>query len=297
MPNNNNIQFAKNFTDVVDAVYKKAAVTAGLAGDPALTRAGAGADEIAYKQIGITGLGDYVRTGNASQVGYPDGASTVKWETVKFNYDRGARFVLDVMDSDESRNTTLGQLAGELARTAIAPEGDAFTFAKLASVDGINIGEAKTLNSAEAFLNELLEAKNVLDEDEVPESDRWLYATATLMNSLLTLDTYKSREVLNSFTFKSAVPQNRFYTAIDLLDGRTEGEEVGHYQKNANGKDINFMIIYKPSLIKFDKHVTQNIIPAANNPNADGDLLKYRKYGITDVYKNKVKGIYLSHKA
>jgi len=110
------------------------------------------------------------------------------------------------------------------------------------------------------------------------------------------LDTTKSKEVFNSFSVVKKVPQTRFYTAIDLLDGKSEGEELGHYQKAAAGKDINFMIIHKPAVIKFDKHTASDVISPALNPNSDAYISKYRKYGIVDVYKNKVAGIYLSHK-
>lgn len=53
----------------------------------------------------------------------------------------------------------------------------------------------------------------------------------------------------------------------------------------------------KPAVIKHDKHVVSNVIPASANPDADADIVKYRKYGLVDVYKNKLAGIYLSHKA
>lgn len=56
------------------------------------------------------------------------------------------------------------------------------------------------------------------------------------------------------------------------------------------------MVIHKPAIIKHDKHVVSNIIPASANADADVDIVKYCKYGIVDAYKNKVAGIYLSHK-
>ena len=90
--------------------------------------------------------------------------------------------------------------------------------------------------------------------------------------------------------------QSRFYTAIDLLDGKSPSEEAGHYKKAEAGKDINLMIIHKPAVIKFDKHTASDIIPASANANADADISKYRKYGIVDVYQNKVAGIYMSCK-
>ena len=53
------------------------------------------------------------------------------------------------------------------------------------------------------------------------------------------------------------------------------------------------MIIYKPALIKYDKHVAGKLIPPDENQKADAYLLKYRKYGIVDAYFNQRAGIYV----
>lgn len=288
----NTIVLAKNYVPLLDEVYKRESVTADLTGDPAMARAGANANEIVYPQIAVTGLGDYDRNS-----GYTQGTVDFKWQTAKYNYDRGAKLSVDAMDNQETYNLAFGMAGAELMRTKVAPEADAFTFATLAGIDGISKGEAKALADAKAFLEELLLAKNKMDDDEVPEEGRILYATANLLNGLMMLDTYKSKEILSHFAIKKAVPQGRFYTAIDLLDGKSAGEEAGHYKKADAGKEINFMIIHKPAIIKHDKHVVSNVIPASANPDADADIVKYRKYGLVDVYKNKVAGIYLNHKA
>lgn len=288
----NSIVLAKNYVSLLDEVYQRESVTSDLTGDPAMARAGANAKEIVYPQIAVTGLGDYDRNS-----GYTQGTVAFKWVSTEYNYDRGAKLSVDAMDNQETYNLAFGMAGAELMRTKVAPEADAFTFATLAGISGISKGEAKTLADAADFLNELLEAKNRMDNDEVPEEGRILYATPDLLNGLLMLDSFKSKEILARFTVKKPVPQGRFYTAIDLLDGRTVGEEAGHYKKSADAKDINFMIIHKPAVIKHDKHVVSNVIPASANPDADADIVKYRKYGLVDFYKNKVAGIYLSHKA
>lgn len=330
------IQLAKNFVPLLDEVYQKESVTSDLTGDPAMAKAGANAKEIVYPQIAVTGLGDYDRNS-----GYTNGTVDLKWVTTEYNYDRGAKLSVDAMDNQETYNLAFGMAGAELMRTKVAPEADAFTFATLAGIDGISKGEAKTISTAEDFMDELLIAKNRMDNDEVPEENRILYATAALLNGLLMLDSYKSKEILGTFAIKKAVPQGRFYTSIDLLDGKSKDEEAGHYRKGTAkyvktgdtavvsgkayytesggvytkvtspetsaigtyyemvaeaAKDINFMIIHKPAIIKHDKHTVSGIIPASANPDADADILKYRKYGLVDVYKNKVAGIYLSHK-
>ena len=285
-------QLAKNYAALLDEVYKVASVTADLTGDQSMMRAGANANEICYPQIDVSGLGDYDRNS-----GYTTGAVDLKWTTAKFNYDRGTKITVDVMDDEETFNLAFGKAGSELIRTKVAPEADAFTFATLAEVEGISIADAVNFADAEAgdFLKALIVAKNTMDELEVPEEGRILYATPTLLNGVMALDTTKSREILNSFTLKKKVPQSRFYTAIDLLSGKDD-EAAGHYKKSASGCDINFMIVHKPAIIKFDKHVANNVIAPENNPDSDGYILKYRKYGLVDAYKNKAAGIYLCHK-
>ena len=287
----NTIALAKNYTSILDEVYQNASVTADLTSDNTMVRAGANANEIVYPQISVTGLGDYSRNS-----GYTNGSVNLEWKTATFNYDRGTKISVDVMDNEESRDIAFTMAGSELMRTKVAPEADAFTFATLASIAGISKATPATYADATEFLQALIVAKNKMDEDEVPEEGRILYATPTLLNGVMALDTTKSREILNSFSVKKRVPQSRFYTAIDLLDGKTAGEEAGHYKKAETGKDINFMIVHKPAVIKYDKHVAQDIIPASANPDSDSDIVKYRKYGIVDVYQNKVAGIYLSCK-
>ena len=288
----NTIAVAKNYTALLDEVYRKASVTADLTSDPSMMRAGANANEILYPQIDVTGLGDYSRNS-----GYTRGTVNVVWKTTAFNYDRGTKISVDTMDDQETFNIAFGMAGGTLQRDKVAPEADAFTFATLAGIEGISKATPATYADASEFLAALLAAKSTMDEDEVPEEGRYLYATPTLLNGVMALDTTKSKEVLSTFTFKKAVPQSRFYTAIDLLDGKTSGEELGHFKKAESGKDINFMIIHKPAIIKFDKHIASDIIPPSLNPDSDAYISKYRKYGLVDVYKNKVAGIYLSHKA
>ena len=288
----NTIALAKNYTSILDEVYQNASVTADLTSDNTMVRAGANANEIVYPQISVTGLGDYSRNS-----GYTNGSVNLEWKTATFNYDRGTKISVDVMDNEESRDIAFTMAGSELMRTKVAPEADAFTFATLAGIAGISKATPATYADATEFLQALIVAKNKMDEDEVPEEGRILYATPTLLNGVMALDTTKSREILNSFSVKKRVPQSRFYTAIDLLDGKTAGEEAGHYKKATEGKDINFMIVHKPAVIKYDKHVAQDIIPASANPDSDSDIVKYRKYGIVDVYQNKVAGIYLSNKA
>lgn len=287
------ITLAKNYANLLDEVYRQAACSADLIAPPELVRAGSSAKSVLYPQISLNGLGDYSRNS-----GYTTGAVDVSWEEITFSYDRGVKLSVDAMDNQETFDIAFGRAGGELIRTKVAPEDDAYTFAKIAGVDNIStVGAGVTYADGAEFLAALIAAWSKMDEDEVPSENRILYATPSLLNAVMALDTTKSREVLSSFSKKVKVPQSRFYTKIDLLDGKSEGETLGGYKKAADGNDINFLIVHKPAVMKLSKHVISNVIEPANNPDADSYILKYRKYGEVDVMKNKTAGIYLSYKA
>ena len=300
----NSIELAKQFVPVLDEVYKNASLTSDLDGAAELAKQGANANELIIPMLNMQGLGDYSRNS-----GYVDGDVTLTNETVKCNFDRGRMFTVDTMDNLETAGIAFGRLAGEFIRTKVVPEIDAFRFAKYASKTGISkVGTAATLSSGEAVLKAIRAANDKMDEDEVPQEQRYLYITPTLLGMVQDLDTTKSREVLQNFAKLVKVPQTRFYTAITQKSGKvtttgsgdsatTNDESAGGYVKAADAKEINFLIIHKPAVIQFPKHVAPKIIEPDKNQTADAYKFGYRNVGIADVYQNKVSGIYLHHKA
>lgn len=296
----NSITKFKKYVPLLDEVYKQAALTSVLDSDETLARAGANANEIVIPKISMDGLGDYDRNS-----GYTNGNVTLTNETVQFNYERGRMFVVDAMDDEETADIAYGKLASEFIRTQVAPEGDAFRFATYASVSGISkVATGATLSTGADVIAALRVATSTMDEDEVPYENRYLFITPTLKGLIDDMDTTKSREVLARFAQVIQVPQTRFYTAIDLYDGKTDAsgssganETVGGYVKNASAKDINFMVIHKPAVMQYNKHIAPKVITPEANQDADAWKFGYRKYGLADVYENKVAGIYLHHKA
>jgi len=286
----NSIALAKNYTAMLDEVYKLASLTSILDSDASLARAGANANEILIPKLDMSGLADYSRNS-----GYVGGDVNMTWETVKFNYDRGRLFQVDTMDNEESIDIAFGKLGGEFIRTKVAPEGDAFTISTIASKTGATVKQDGTLATGDAVLNALTAAMTQMDEDEVPADQRILFITPTLKRMVEGLETYKSQAVLDNVTIV-AVPQTRMYTAIELQDGKSLGEEAGHYKKASGADDINFLLVHKPAVLKFNKHTASDIITPAANQGADAYMQKYRKYGLVDVYENKVAGIYVSTK-
>lgn len=296
----NNITLFKKFINKLDDVYRLASVTSVLDGDNSLVQMGANANEIVIPKISMDGLGDYSRNG-----GYLDGDVTVTNETVQFNYDRGRAFTVDAMDNEETAGIAFAKLASEFIRTRVAPEMDAFRFAQYAGKSGISkVAQGATLSTGEEVITALRAAITQMDESEVPMENRILFITPTLDGLIQDMDTTKSREIMGRFSEKKLVPQTRFYTAIDLYDGKTDNtgssgvnEKVGGYAKSSTGKDINFMVIHKPAILQYTKHTVSKVITPEQNQTADAYKFPYRGYGLADMYENKTAGVYLHHKA
>ena len=283
--------FKQYITNILDEVYKNASLTAVLDGANELVQQGANANELLIPKMSMDGLGDYSKS-----AGYVNGDVTLEMETVKCNFDRGRMFTVDSMDNIETAGVAFGRLAGEFIRTQVVPELDAFRFAAYAGLSGISTADAAALSTGAAVIAAIAAAADGMDDDEVPASERYLFITPTLLGLVRDLDTTKSKEVLAQFAGVIKVPQSRFYTAIDQLDGTTSGEEAGGYAKASGAKNINFMIVHKPAVIQFEKHVVPKIVTPEQNQNADAWKFGYRNVSIADGYENKVKGIYL-HKS
>lgn len=288
----NSIGKFRQYVDLLDEVYKQASLTSILDSDSTLARSGANANEIVIPKLSLQGLGEYSRNS-----GYVNGDATLTNETVQFNYDRGRSFSIDAMDNEETAGVAFGKLSAEFIRTKVVPEMDAFRFATLSANNGYTVPGA-TLSSGEEVINAISSATGSMDENEVPYENRVLFITPTLYNMILALDTTKSREILSSFEAIVKVPQSRFYTAIDLKDGVSDGEKDGGYIKDAvDGKDINFMVVHKGAVIQFVKHVVDKAISPEENQFADAWKFCFREYALEDVYENKTAGIYVHAKA
>lgn len=286
----NNIAFARNYTSVIDEVYQRASVSGVLNSGRRMVRAGHNAKEILIPKISVTGLGNYIRN-----VGYKTGTITYEFETKTFNYDRGIRLFADVMDVDEAGvNDCFVEAGAELQRTQVAPEADAFTFAQIADHTGVEVAtDDFSQASALDVLAELREVTSVMDEKQVTHGSRYLFITPTLKgvpDDFSCANPIMSNRVLERFARVIEVPQVRFYTKIDLKSGDTE---FG-YAKAAAGKAINFMVVEKSAVIKFDKHVASRVFSPDELESLDSYMMKYRKYGIVKLSDNKLDGVYVS---
>lgn len=221
----NSIEKFKKYTTLLDEVYKNASKTSILDGASDLAKQGANADELIIPKISMDGLADYSRNS-----GYTSGDVTFTNETVKCNFDRGRMFTVDNVDNMDTAGLAYGKLSSEFIRTKVVPELDAFRFAKYCAVSGIRSVQA-ALSTGAAAIAAISAMYDAMTDDEVPEENRILFITSTLLGLIRDLDTTKSKEILNKFAKIETVPQSRFYTAIRQNDGTTSGETSGGYIK------------------------------------------------------------------
>ena len=283
--------FKKHAPELLDTLYKQEATTSDFDINDALVKAGVNTNEIIVPKLDMDGLGDYDRNS-----GYLDGDVKLTNETVKFNYERGRRLKTDAIDDEETGGVIMSNLSSEFLKTKVVPEVDAVRYATYSAIENIT-DRTETFENGEAVYKAIAAVYDKMTDDEVPESDRHLRITSTLLGMVRDMDTYKSKELLNKFTTIKTVPQNRFYTAIDLLSGKDEdGERIGGYKKADTGLDINFMIIHKPALLQYTKHKKMKVFTPDQDQDGDNYKWNYRLYGLNDVYENKVAGIACSHK-
>lgn len=280
----NTIVLAEKFVPVIDGIYKKASLTSIL---DAQTIDFGGAGTVKVMKVTATGLGDY-----SKENGYAQGNATLEWEEMQLKEDRSAALTVDRMDNEETLGQAFGVIMNEFIRTNVAPEVDAYRFAKYAKT--ANIGTAAAaLADGEAVVKAIRAAITAMDEAEVPAEERVLFITPTLKGLVDDLDTTKSKEVLNRFAAIIEVPQTRFYTDITL----NSGADAWGFTKGAGAKDINFLAVAKSAVVQATKMALPKVFDPDTNQTKDAWLFQYRLYHDCFAYDNKVSGIYVHTKA
>ena len=293
----NTIALAQRYLPKLDEVYKYGSKSAIL-DNPNVEFIGG--NTVKVFKTSMDGLGDYSRNG-----GYVNGAVNGSWETMTLSQDRGRSFQIDAMDNEETMDLAFGTLAGEFIRSKVAPEVDAYTFAKISANAGTSANADITIGTTN--VPDLVDTGiKAMNEAEVPEEGRLLFISETAYGGLKAkvTRTVNNGEGAISNEIESyngmrliRVPQTRFYTAITQYDGTTAGQTAGGYIGTAStGYNINFIILHPTAVLKVMKHVLPRIFSPAEWQAADAWSFQYRVYYDVFAYDNKVKGIYL-HRA
>lgn len=271
----NNIALRKQYSTLLDEVYKLASLTAVLDGPNNLVKEGANANEILIPKMDMDGLGNYDK-----QTGYPEGSVSLEYETKKCDYDRGRMFVVDSMDNIETAGIAFGQLSGEFLRTKVVPELDSWRLAKYA---GLAKGSASgALADGKAGIAALRVAKTAIKNAEAKTETCYLYISTTLKGLIEDLDTTASKKVMEGWAGVIEVPESRFNDSVALGDNGYSSE----------GNALNFLIVDKNAVIQFQKHTVGKIISPDQNQDADAWKFGYRTVGIAEGKDNKLAAIY-----
>ena len=299
----NNIQLVTEMTNIVDEVYRQSAVTTVLEAPSDLVRY-SGGKSFKIADMALDGLGDYSR-----QNGYPVGNVTLSWKEYTFTNDRGKCFTVDRMDNEESFGITASRLNGDFTRDYMAPEVDAYRFAKIANTAGKTVSAALTKANTEDAVQEALVT---LQEKSVPSSRLLLFVTARVRQGL---QQGIDRTVLNGETNISTavktyegvpiitVPNDRFYTAITLntgvptVSGETTKDAEFGYKKSTTASDINFILMDRTASVNITKLNMLKLFTPDENQKLDAWQWDYRLYHESFVFNNKKAGIYLHTKA
>lgn len=280
----NNIELATIYLPMLDEIYRNESKSSILDGDETTVQKGQNG-EIKVAKLDMDGLGDFSRND-----GYTKGSTRFRWETVVYDKERSQDLRVDRLDNEEALGLPFSKLSSEFIRTKVVPETDAARFSKIAGAENISKKE-ETLSDGAAVVSALRTCANKMDEDEVPTEKRILFITPTLKGMIDDLDTQKSKKVLEKFSKIIEVPQNRFYTAVTLNDGKS----AYGYKKADGASDINFLCVERSAVVtamdQFIKYFTPD-----QDQDGDSHVFKYRNNNLYGhVYENKTAGIYMSY--
>lgn len=307
----NTIELAQSYLPLLDDVYRVGSRTAVL-DDTGIEFIGA--NTIKLPKVSTTGLRNYDRN-----TGFVKGSVHLEWTPKVLERDRGISFVIDRMDNEESASilmppgtangvrdvpdavaTRFGGLLGHFVRHHVAPEVDAYTFAKLAGIDGISL-ESADITAGDAALGAVRAAAQAMNDAEVPSEGRLLFVSEafhSLIEGAITRTVQNGETDIRGFVNSLygmtviGVPSGRFNTAITLNETENSDPDSPGFVPAEGSYPINFMIVHPTAVAKTFKHVMPRIFTPDVYQGADAYKLDYRIYYDVFAYDNKLAGIY-----
>lgn len=304
----NTLATATLFQNTLDKKAIQEAVTGWMDANAGQVLYNGGA-EVKIPKMSIQGLGDYDRDN-----GYQRGGITLEYETRKMTQDRGRMFQLDPVDINENNFvTTAASAMGEFQRMHVIPEIDAYRLSKIAT-EAITAEKAGMVEygytpGAEntSALRKVKEGINAVREMGYNGS-LLIHATPDFIMELelelagkIIATTFSKGGINTQVPSVDGVPlistpSNRMYTAIELQDGKTGGQEAGGYKKGSTAKSINFMVLPTTTPIAVTKQDVMRIFDPNVNQKLNAWQMDYRRFHDIWVLDNKMDSIYLSIK-
>lgn len=290
----NSIAYAEIFQQILDEQIVQESVTGWMDAQGVIYDGG---KTVRIPKVSMSGLGDYSRA-----TGYAKGAITLTYEQKTMTQDRGAQFILDQMDVNETNFVAEAtRMLAEFQRTQVIPEVDAYRLSALATAAPAANVESSYTPNASTILAKLAAATKIGDENAV------IYMSPDALEALEVAVGANNISSVN-FTqggFDQRVPafngrpiikadQSRLVTAITTKN--ISGNDNGGWEKAATASDINFMVVPRYAPIAVDKLDEPKIFEPAQVQDYSGWLIDYRRYHDLWVADNKKVGIYVNTK-
>lgn len=300
----NTLEYSKIFQTELDKMAVQEMVTGWMDSNSGQVKY-SGGKEVKIPKLSVDGLGDYGRTGNT---GFVDGSIQFSYETKTMKQDRGRSFSIDANDVDETGFVvTAGAIMGEFQRTKVIPEIDAYRLSVLSALSPEGNKEYSYTPAKDTIIDKIkLGIKKIRQQGY--NGELVIHITYDAMMELEMAALGK----LSSVSFSSGgintkvpaidgcplieTPENRMYSAIQLYDGKTGGQEAGGYVKASNGIQMNFIILPKTTPIAITKQDNMRIFDPQTNQKANAWAMDYRRYHDLWVKDNATNSIYVNYK-
>ncbi|MDR3564717.1 MAG: hypothetical protein P4N59_25245 [Negativicutes bacterium] len=270
-----------------------------------------GGATIQIPKIVMDGMGNYDKDN-----GYVQGGVTLSYEAKNFTQDRGRKFQLDLIQSDDTaKMATAYNVMEQFQRTKVIPEIDAYRHAVIATAaiaqDAGSGSNARTYTPATADVYATLKNDIALIQDVIGEDYPLVIAMSISANTILS-ESDKITKFLNVQEFPVGgniktkvqfiddipiirVPSARMNTAITLNDGVTAGQTGGGFATAAGAKAINWMIMARTAPIAVSKADTIRIFDPMVNQKANAWGFDYRRYHDIWIPDNKLPSLFCNH--
>jgi hypothetical protein len=306
----NSLAYAESYINLIDRIVERESVTAILENNnPLNVKMGSLSDGKVYLQnVELKGLGGYSSLDAAvPNSGYTPRPVGIGWDEYTIDIKRSSSMTIDILDLSEAQQTILN-LAAIYTRDLVVPEIDAYRFAKIATLK--LTADATGNLDFDSVLAAIDTGVGVLNNNKVPKTNRVIFMSASCYNNAFK----KTAEVINTRIVTDGkttidrditvidgmpvieVPDDRFYSRIDLLDGKSGGQLDGGYVEADASKDINFMIIQKNAVIPVVKYINPKIIPNEQNMWGEGVFWSYMIYHDLVIPQKQLPCVYVHTK-
>lgn len=300
----NTLQTAAIFQKNLDLLATQEALTGWMDANAGQVIYNGGA-EVKIPKMDVDGMGDYDR-----DLGYAQGGITLTYQTREMTQDRGRKFQLDAMDIDETNFVATASTAmGEFQRMKVVPEIDAYRLSAVTTA-AITFGQLVKYGYTPAEATILAEIKKGIKSVRAKGYTGALVIHATpdvtlelelaMAGKIHTVDFAKGGIVTKVPAVDGVpiieTPQERMYSAITILDGKSEGQTAGGYKKADTAKDVNFLVLPTSTPIAVTKQDKMKIFTPDQNQDADAWKMNYRRYHDLWILDNKMNSIYANIK-